>query len=202
MEQLTDEELVRAYRERGGSPKGDAWLNELIQRYHSRVALWCFRLTGDREAAADLAQEVFLKVFRNLDSFRGDAKFSTWLYSITRNHCFNELKSRSTRPENTGDPILFDLPDGAEGIHSSLEREGASHLLRELLAASALDATETQVMTMHFAEELPLDAITRLLKLNNASGAKAYIVSAKRKLNRAVQRLKIRPGRFGTSWER
>ena len=197
MEQLTDEELVRAYRERGGSPKGDPWLNELIQRHHSRVALWCLRLTGDREAAADLAQEVFLKVFRNFDSFRGDAKFSTWLYSIARNHCFNELKSRSNRPENTGDPILFDLPDAAEGAHAALERESAARSLRELLTASDLDETETQVMTLHYAEDVPLNAITRLLKLSNASGAKAYIVSARRKLNRAVERLKIRQGKSG-----
>jgi len=56
-------------------------------------------------------------------------------------------------------------------------------------------ATEARVMTLHYAEELPLDAVTQLLKLDNASGAKAYIVSAKRKLARAVSRWK--PGTLG-----
>jgi hypothetical protein len=57
---------------------------------------------------------------------------------------------------------------------------------------------ESQVFTLHYAEELPLDAITRLLKLENASGAKAYIVSAKRKLARAVERWKARGQRAQT----
>ena len=63
--------------------------------------------------------------------------------------------------------------------------------MRQLLAES-LDETERTVMTLHYGEEMPLDAITRTLKLANASGAKAYIVSARRKLNRAIERLKAR----------
>jgi len=65
-------------------------------------------------------------------------------------------------------------------------REG---LLRDLVRDS-LSEVEARVMTLHYAEELPLDAVTRLLKLDNTSGAKAYIVSAKRKLTRAVARWK------------
>jgi len=62
-------------------------------------------------------------------------------------------------------------------------------MVRDLVRDS-LSETEARVMTLHYAEELPLDAVTRLLKLDNASGAKAYIVSAKRKLARAVARWK------------
>ena len=89
--------------------EADSLWNELFRRHQGRVALWCLRLTGDREAAADLAQEVFLKAFRYLDSYRGDSKFSTWLYSIARNHCFNEIKSRAAKPEDAGEPMLADL---------------------------------------------------------------------------------------------
>src|SRR5437764_8531011 len=109
MEPLSDEDLVSQYRGQAGSPQADALLNELFRRHHGRVALWCLRLTGDRESAADLAQEVFIKAFRNLDSFRGESKFSTWLYSIARNHCFNEIKSRATRPEQAGELALAEL---------------------------------------------------------------------------------------------
>jgi hypothetical protein len=52
---------------------------------------------------------------------------------------------------------------------------------------STLSEVETQVMTLHYGEELSLDAVTRALNLNNASGAKAYVVSAKRKLARAME---------------
>ena len=176
MEPLSDEELVARYRHSPGSSESDRCLDELFQRHRSRVALWCLRLTGDREAAADLAQEVFLKAFRYLDSFRSESKFSTWLYSITRNHCFNEIKSRALAPDVAGDPILLDLPDRTPGPHSQYERESDARLLRELMKG-ALDETETQVMNLHYVEELPLDTVTRLLDLRNASGAKAFVVS-------------------------
>ena len=61
--------------------------------------------------------------------------------------------------------------------------------VRKLLAET-LDETEQAVFTLHYGEDVPLDAITRLLGLQNASGAKAHVVSAKRKLARAVQRWK------------
>jgi hypothetical protein len=83
------------------------------------------------------------------------------------------------------------LMDRAPAPDTVLERAGEDRLVRRLLRDS-LDEVETRVFTLHYAEDLPLDVITRLLKLNNASGAKAYIVSAKRKLARAVERWRAR----------
>jgi RNA polymerase sigma-70 factor, ECF subfamily len=194
MESLSDEDLVAQYRGGAGSRQADALWNELFRRHQSRVALWCLRLTGDRESAADLAQEVFLRAFRYLDSYRGESKFSTWLYSIARNHCFNEIKSRASKPEDAGEPMLSELADLAPDAHTQLERQAAAEMLRGLVRDS-LTEIEARVMTLHYAEELPLDAVTQMLKLDNASGAKAYIVSAKRKLARAVSRWK--PGARG-----
>lgn len=193
---LTDEELVESYRAHPGTAAGRASLDELFQRYHSKVATWCFRLTGDRESAADLAQEVFLKVFRNLDSFRGHSKFSTWLYSIARNHCFNEVKARASRPETVDESVLPAIADTSQaGPLTQLGRNVSAQTVRDLIHGT-LDETEAQVMTLHYAEDLSLDAITRLLRLENASGAKAYIVSAKRKLSRAVAQWRAREERI------
>jgi RNA polymerase sigma factor (sigma-70 family) len=194
MESLPDEELISRYFAQAPSPAAQRCLNELFQRYYSRVALWCLRITGDRESAADLAQEVFIKVFRSLDSYRGESKFSTWLYSITRNHCYNEIKGRAAAPEQIGDAVLADLVDQSPNQQSQLERESGARVVRELCRES-LTELETQVMTLHYAEEVPLDAVTRLLNLENSSGAKAYIVSAKRKLGRAIERWKAREQR-------
>jgi RNA polymerase sigma-70 factor, ECF subfamily len=194
VEPLSDEELVTRYRSESGSPQGERWLNELFQRHHSRVALWCLRITGNREDAADLAQGVFLKAFRYLDSYRGDSRFSTWLYSITRNHCFSEIKTRAAKPEEFGDPVLAEFADRSPGADVRLERESDARMVRELVRNS-LTEIEGRVFTLHYAEDLPLDSITRLLQLENASGAKAYIVSAKRKLARAAERWKAGAGR-------
>ena len=194
VQELSDEELVARFRaaETSGA---DIWINELFQRYHTRVATWCLRFTGDRESAADLAQDVFLKAYRNIASFRGDAKFSTWLYSISRNHCFNEMKSRSVRPEDTADTLDLDLESGKEdSVLTTLQKEESLRSMRALIR-EALDETEARVMTLHYGEEITLDAITRLLGLTNASGAKAYVVSAKRKLSGALERWKARDKR-------
>jgi RNA polymerase sigma-70 factor, ECF subfamily len=187
MHQLTDEELVARYQSESDSPRARGLINELFGRHHSRVAAWCYRMTGDRESAADLAQEIFLKAFRYLHSFRRDAKFTTWLYTVTRNHCTNELKSRATHPGEAGERELLELPDAAETADVAVERGESEERIRALLV-EVLDETELKVMTLHYAEEMPLDAITRLLSLKNTSGAKAYIVSAKRKLSSAVTR--------------
>jgi RNA polymerase sigma-70 factor (ECF subfamily) len=191
MTSLTDEELIARYQAEAGSAEAKRCLDVLFQRYGQKVALWCLRLAGDRETAADLAQEVFLKAFRSLAGFRGDSKFSTWLYTIARNHCFNEIKSRTTTHETTSEPALLEVADETPDALAQLERESGTRVLRELIHSSLTDV-ETQVITLHYVEELPLDSVTRLLNLENTSGAKAYIVSAKRKLARAVERWKAR----------
>ncbi len=185
---LTDEELIDRYQSAADSVSAGAQANELLRRYTTRVVNWCWRFADDREAAHDLAQEVLLKAYRNLGAFRADARFSTWLYSIARNHCLNFVRDRASRPVDQAGPIEFDLHDDREdGVLAALERASDVDQLRRIMART-LDETEAKVMMLHYGEELPLDAVTRLLGLGTPSGAKAYIVSAKRKLSAAVRR--------------
>src|SRR5258708_421109 len=179
MQEFSDEELVASFRSDGGTPAGNRWINELFSRYHSRVALWCYRFSGDRELASDLAQDVFLRAYRNIGSFRGESKFSTWLFTAARNHCVHQMKARSVRPvETSGSGEESEIEDSfQETVLESLEREESLAAMRALMERT-LDATEKKVVVLHFAEEIGLDAITRLLKLDNPSGARAYVVSA------------------------
>src|SRR5216683_2280430 len=89
LDQLSVEELVAQARALAGSQEGDRLANELFRRHYSQVACWCLRSTGDRELAADLAQEIFVRAHQHLKSFQGQSKFSTWLYSIARNQCMS-----------------------------------------------------------------------------------------------------------------
>ncbi|HEY7403827.1 MAG TPA: RNA polymerase sigma factor [Candidatus Angelobacter sp.] len=192
-EELSDEALIAQARSEADKGLTEQYLNELFRRHHMKVARWCLSVTGDRESAADLAQEVCVKAYQNLSYFKGQSKFSTWLYSITRNHCLNALRSRSNAPEMDSDEAVMEtLPDmGSDSPLASVERKQQGEIARQLINET-LDETEKAVFTLHFGEELPLDAITRMLKLENASGAKAYLVSAKRKLDRAARRWKAR----------
>ena len=96
------------------------------------------------------------------------------------------MRSRAVRPENTADAMMEEVPDLAEDISAALERREAVEIMQSLMRDS-LDQTESRVMTLHYVHELPLDAVTRMLGLSNQSGAKAYVVSARRKLARAFE---------------
>jgi RNA polymerase sigma-70 factor, ECF subfamily len=185
---LTDDELAsECVRQTGAVRSG--LLEELFKRHYVRVARWCFRYTNDRESAADLAQEVFLKAHRNFDSYRGQARFSTWLYSIARNEAINRSVRRGPPMEDA--ELLADVATLDEGPDEAAVRGQRDRRLHEFLFKT-LDTTERTVFTLHYGNDMPLETITRLLRLENASGAKAFIVSARRKLARASNRLRAK----------
>src|SRR5205085_10374798 len=164
------------------------WLQELFRRHYAKVVTWCLRVAGDREEAHDLAQGVFVKAQRHLAAFRGDSKVSTWLYSITRSECLNYLKSRASMDDALTDDEAEALPDDPDtGPEHVVELRSSLRVARALLDRE-LTETEKRVFTLHYGDDVPLKTITRLLGLTNASGAKAYLVSARRKLARALLR--------------
>jgi len=178
---LDDATLIRE------SQRGNrAAFEELVRHYDQAVLRLAMHITGSETEAQDVYQDAFLKAYRNIGSFRGASKFTTWLYTIARNHCRNELRARASRPEDSSDAEFLMLPDAGETADVALERKHSEQMLREMMQ-EVLDDTERQVMSMHYAEELPLDAVTRVLGLQNASGAKAFIVSARRKLSAALK---------------
>lgn len=91
---LEDTELVRRSRE--GDP--DAF-RDLVLRHHPRIFNLIYNMVRDRDDADDLAQEVFIKAFRSLSGFNGDARVYTWLYRIAVNRCLDWLKGRGRHPE-------------------------------------------------------------------------------------------------------
>ena len=190
----TDEDLLAAI---AGAPSEQRRLlaDELFARHYERVGRWCFRLTGDRERAADVAQNVFIKAYRHLGSFRGDARFSTWLYTIVRHECFAELRRHVRTPEDGDDEVLAEVPSADDDPEAQLARVSDGQYAHRVLL-DTLDPTERAVFVLHYGDDLSLDTVTRTLGLDNASGAKAYVVSAKRKLARAVKRIAARGGRL------
>jgi RNA polymerase sigma factor (sigma-70 family) len=188
---LTDEELMSALCCEQGRELFDDLFAEVFRRYHPRVRSLCLQLTGDQNRAVDLAQEVFFKAYSHIQTFRGEARFSTWLYSITRNHCLNAMKQRTAEHLDLSEIPAKKLQDtnGMEAYKAIEEQQSCDKLWQ--LINRTLDPTEARVMTLHYAEDVPLRDITRDLTLTNRSGAKAYIVSARRKLNRALRRRRL-----------
>jgi RNA polymerase sigma-70 factor (ECF subfamily) len=186
MDPRSDEELIAQYRLAPGAERSRSLIEELFRRHQPRVVAWCYRLAGDRTQAVDLAQDVFMKAWSSLDHFRADSKFTTWLYVIARNRWRDELRSRQARPREAPDADMGDKePWTANDALAALDARDARALLQRLMN-ERLDDTEKHVMTLHYGHEMRLASITAALGLTNASGAKAYIVSARRKLNAVV----------------
>ena len=74
-QELTDEALIARYREEAGQAQAEQYLNELFRRHHTKVARWCLSVTGDRESAADLAQEICVKAYQNLATLKANPSF-------------------------------------------------------------------------------------------------------------------------------
>lgn len=183
LERLSDEELIQRARSEPG-PVAEACLQILFERYYAKVAYWCLRICGSREEAADLAQEVFLRVHSKIGSFRGESRFSTWLYQVTRSVAINhgEASRRRTAPltamESAPEPE-DPVPAADELLFRSQDAAGLRAAMEELL-----EPLEAKVLYLHYGHGMTLPRITELLGLENRSGAKAYIVSGMRKLRR------------------
>src|SRR5215467_7404060 len=80
-------------------------LRELIESHRDRVFNITYRMLGNRAEAEDVAQEVFITVFKTIDSFREESKFSTWLYRVTVNHCKNRIKYLARRHDRKRDEL-------------------------------------------------------------------------------------------------
>lgn len=134
--QVRDPDTHLIERARAGDTEA---VTELYRRHERRVYNLALRTLGNPWDAADVAQEAFIKAFRNLDSFKGDARFSTWLHRIVVNAAYDHL--RRQRPEPMDGDILEDVSgpggtgavvgSGRDGIDPAMD--GLSDPLRDAL---------------------------------------------------------------------
>jgi RNA polymerase sigma-70 factor (ECF subfamily) len=129
-------------------------LAELYRRHMANVHALCYRLTGSAEAADDMVQETFLRVVRHRASFRGQARFTTWLYRIARNVCIDHLQSSQRRRRareryrvvtgNAGHVQAPEPPEDVRALARALAR--LSHEKREALVLSRYyDLSHTEI---------------------------------------------------------
>lgn len=94
----------------------EAAFAELLRRYENAILTFCYSFTRERGMAEDLAQETFLRVYRNAARYKPVAKFSTWLYKIAANLCINEIKRNRLRPVLALDEPAGSDPEGTRVI--------------------------------------------------------------------------------------
>jgi RNA polymerase sigma-70 factor (ECF subfamily) len=168
---LTDAEVM--LRVAGGD---DSAFDYLVEKYRRPMISFMYRMTRNQSVAEELAQEVFLRVYRSRQTYAASAKFTTWLYRIATNLAVNHARdTKHERPENT---VCIDEPDEETGMtvdvaDSGLNAEQAI-LRRERLEAireqvEALPERQRMAVLMHKYQGLDYKQIAAVLKLSESA---------------------------------
>ncbi len=149
-----------AERHRVGDP---AAFEEIYRAYEEMVFNLALRLSGDRERAADLSQEIFLRVYRHLGSFRGHSSLKTWIYRVAINHCRSRL-ARRRPPSQPGRDDEERLARLADPRRSPEERVVASDRARRVeRALTGLPRPFREAVVLRDLEGLAYDEIAEVL---------------------------------------
>src|SRR5213082_950012 len=144
MKHLSDQELMRIVQAGDFSPA-----SEIYDRYSGRIYNFALRFLRNAEAAEDATQEVFVKMMRHANQFQGDAKLSTWLFSITANWCRDYLRKADNKPKEADD-VLVTLPAPSEqSPDRTLEQRENEDLIKRALQALTPEQREAILLSRY-----------------------------------------------------
>jgi RNA polymerase sigma-70 factor (ECF subfamily) len=154
----------------------EAGFDYLVQKYHRAMIHFLFRMVRNQAIAEEMAQEVFLRVYRSRESYRAEAKFTTWLYRIATNLAVNH--ARDTKHERTAQTVYLDAPDPETGTTPDVADEEPSaeqNMLREERMAAirthvmALPERQRMAVLMHKYQGMDYRQIGEVLKLSESA---------------------------------
>jgi RNA polymerase sigma-70 factor (ECF subfamily) len=160
---------------------------ELVRRTYSDSYTLALRLTGDEDDARDVVQESYLRAFRGLKRFRGDAQFTTWLYRITANCAANQLRRRARHRHEELDEDFAPVVDADHDPAALADAADLRSRVEDALAE--LPPRLRAVVVLRDVYDLPHEAIAAELGISE-SAAKVRLHRARRKL-----RAQVFPGR-------
>jgi RNA polymerase sigma factor (sigma-70 family) len=162
-EPASDRELVAK------SSQGDlAAYDELVRRYQTRIYSLAYNMTGSKEDAEDMVQDVFVKAYSSLKNFRGTSSFYTWIYRIAINRTINFVKKRKRRQATSlddvdggieRDPAYVELSSRESPVRDASLAELQEKLNKALLTLSEKHRT---VVVLHDIQGMPHDEIARM----------------------------------------
>ena len=158
---------------------------KLVTAYEKNVYNIALRMVGDPEDAADMTQETFIKAYRALSGFRGDSKFSSWLYRIASNVCLDFLRSRSRHPQvslstvDEDDRATFELPDMRQNPEEQLMKKLGMEAVRRGL--EQLPEQQRQILVLRELGGLSYAELAQTLGLEEGT-VKSRIFRARKRL--------------------
>jgi RNA polymerase sigma-70 factor (ECF subfamily) len=169
--QLSDAEIMVRVRE-----GDDSGFSLLIEKYRKQMVHFMFRMCRNQAIAEELAQEVFLRVYRSRQTYRAEAKFSTWLYRIATNLGVNH--ARDNKYERTAQNVYLDQPDAETGTTPDVA-DSTINIEQELVRDERMSAIRKHVMAlperqrtavlMHKYQDMDYKEIGEVLKLSESA---------------------------------
>lgn len=174
---LTDTELISKIL------KGEqSFFAQLVERYQNYVFTLVLRFTDSREDAEEISQDIFVKAYRSLADFRGESKFSTWLYTIVRTSCITFLRKKKLDITSIDNERTFlQLENRESGFSANTIEQKSRHAMVND-AIRLLSPDDAQLITLFYKGEQSLEEIGRVMGLETNT--------VKVKLHRARHRLK------------
>jgi RNA polymerase sigma-70 factor (ECF subfamily) len=166
LEQADDRTLVEAFR----SGRREAF-DVIVSRHQRHVYQLCYRFVGNHEDAADLSQDVFVRAFKGLSKFKGDAALATWLYRVGVNVCLNRVSSKR--------PVV----ERSEGSFDRVARGERAAALRR--AIGTLPPKQRAAVVLRVYQDLSHEQIARILG-SSVGAVKANFFHALGNLRRAL----------------
>lgn len=179
---LNDSEIIS--RVLGGEQQAYA---ELVGRYQNYVFTLAFRLTKNREDAEEVSQDIFVKAYRALADFKGNSKFSTWLYTIVNNTCITFLRKKKLQTYSLDKVGVFEAADSQDsGMRANLV-EQKSKVAMVHNAISLLSPDDAEIITLFYKSEQTLEEIASILGVET-NAAKVRLHRARTRLREKMER--------------
>jgi len=188
---MTEKDLIQKAK----SGDQDAF-EQLVLAHQNKVYTICVHMVTDREEAADLAQEAFLKAWRNLSSFQGESSFATWMHRLTTNVCLDYLRKQSRR-QNISTAVSLDDEDSGWTEPADHSQDPQVHLEREERKRALTRAL--QELPEHHRRPLIMREVSGMSYQEIADALDTDLGTIKSRIARARERLRkilLRDGNF------
>lgn len=174
MEHLTDSELLAMFRV---SEQKHYAFNLLVNKYQKRIYFFVRRMLISHEDTDDVVQNIFIKVWNNLDGFRGDASIFTWLYRIASNESSSFLRNRKLRNLVSFHSIESEM---INSIKDDNYFAGDEIQLKLREAIIRLPKKQQLIFNMRYYDELSYDQISKILGTSTGALKASYHIAAKK----------------------
>jgi RNA polymerase sigma-70 factor (ECF subfamily) len=162
--EINEQELIQRLKKRDINA-----FEAFIKYYEKKVYNTAYRLMGSREDACDISQEVFLKVYKSINTFRGNSSLSTWVYRITTNLCLDEIRKRKgvrifsiDKPIETNEGEIYrETPDTSDTPEDIINKKEVQEFVQD--AINQLPVDQKTVVVLRDIQDLSYQEIAKIL---------------------------------------